>query len=105
MSDLRNARTNAEVYFADHNKYPDSFVVENKIEGSTRYQLVPDEGMPKTEGNISPYVALEYRKLSPGKFQITASHEKGNREYRYTSDDSAIYWRDKKDPAAKWQAL
>ena len=84
QADLRNGKTCAEAYYADYDKYPDRL---DQVAGC---------------GQTSTGVHLVYEKKRPNKYLITASHEKGAREYR-TSEDVKIYFRDKNVPESEWQ--
>ncbi len=89
-ADLRNGKTCAESYFADHNHYPDTLVEAAQMAGC---------------GQNSKGVHLEYRKLGPNKYQITSWHEKGSREYRSGSEDNGVFYRSKNESGQEWQLM
>ncbi len=84
-ADIRNAKICAEAYYADHNVYP---VDLGKAEGCSQ---------------PSQDVDIVYEKTAPDKYRITASHRKGDKEYRSSSDETSIFWRYRKDPDAGWR--
>ncbi len=90
QSDIQNARIALDAYFTDHNRYPDAL------------------GKGKKEALFYPSddVTFVYEQLEHGnKYRLTFSHKDGDREYKCGSGDPAVYWRYKKEPDAKWQAL
>ncbi len=89
-SDLRNARTCIEAYFADNQQYPDTLAKAQEMEKC---------------GPSSPNVNLVYESKGQGQYRLTITHQKGEREFKCGSDDSEIYWRSKKDPNAQWEKM
>lgn len=84
-ADLQNAWVCIEGYFADHQRYPNAY---------------KDAGCPEN----SKGVELTYRKVGKNGYELYSSYEDGDREYRHSSGDTAVYERNKNEPDGKWQA-
>lgn len=83
-SDIRNAKTCLEAYYADHQTCPASF------EQAACAQALTD-------------VEIEYVRTSPRKCQIKSRHKKSDKEYRTSIEETSVWWRYKNDPNAEWQ--
>jgi len=90
QSDLRNARTWAEAYYADHSKYPETIYKAEKDFPAFQH---------------SQGVDLVYERLTQDKYRITSTHKKGDREFKANSDEAGIYWREKKDRPGEWKVM
>jgi hypothetical protein len=85
LSDLRNARTAFETYYADKKNYP--------------------ETLEATGFKSSVGVEVKYSRTAPDKYRLTTSHRSGDREYMCSSDGPAVYQRKKKEPSEEWQPV
>ncbi len=85
QSDLINGKRCVEAYYADHGTYPASL---EQVASCKR---------------TSHEVHLVYEKLTQREYRITSSHLHGDKEYRCSSGETTVYWRDKKNLNNVWQ--
>ena len=76
ISTLKNATTNIEAFFADHEVYP--------------YTL-QEAGVESSQQQVK----LEFTLLNPDKYFLSATHEKGTKVFFIFSDTKQIYSKDK----------
>ncbi|WP_275937945.1 hypothetical protein [Oryzomonas rubra] len=85
QSDLRNAKTSVEAYFADNNKYPAS--------------------LDQTAFKSSVGVNVSYEKSGNRQYVIFSEHSKGSKQYQTSSEDQGIFQRDKSDSNGQFQSI
>lgn len=90
-SDLKNAKTGCESYFADNNRYPES---------ARDIQM-----------NADPNVVLEYRVVKRSEngevegYELHTYHKDGDKEFINSSEETQIYWKERGQPDTEYRQL
>ncbi len=90
QADLKNVKIASEVYFADHNAYPESFA---QLAAANPIMLSKD-------------VTVDYQRSEDGKrYIIYAQHAKAQKMFCTKSEDLRIFWKLKDEAEDAYQPL